>query len=441
MKSFFLNERVYVIMIGIIAFMILAAIFPLLYYPSIVALVAFIVTLIYDGYTVRKLSSQMNGTRVVTDKLSLGDVQHITYVLRNENEELVKIDLIDELPAQMQYRDKIATLSINGRDNRTIVHQIKPLTRGKYNFGCMYAFVSSAKLSLVSYKKLLGEDQMVAVYPSIIQMKKFALQIFSQTASFYGIRRVRTIGENDEFEHIRNYVIGDNIRSINWKATSRKGELLVNQYQDSRSQMVYSIIDKGRAMEMPFDGLSLLDYAINSSLVISNIVLQKYDKSGLITFSNTIDGMIKAESNLNQLEAISQALYKQVTAFKEPNYELLYFTIRKSISKRSILFLYTNFEDKYDLQRNLKYLRLINRQHLLIVISFINSEIELAANGTADTHEEIYVKNIAQSAMVEKEVIMKEIKNAGIQVILTRPEDLSIMVINKYLEIKAKRMK
>lgn len=421
--------------------MILASIFPLFYYISIAALLVFIVILVYDGIKVKKLSENLKGERIVTEKLSLGDEQHISYLINNDNSELVKIDLIDELPQQMQYRDKIATLSINGADNRKVVHQIKPVTRGEYNFGRLYAFVSSDKLSLISYKKLLCEDQKVAVYPSIIQMKKYALQIFSQTASFYGIRRVRTIGENDEFEHIRNYVIGDNIKAINWKATSRKGELLVNQYQDSRSQMVYSLIDKGRAMELPFNGLSLLDYAINSSLVISNIVLQKYDKAGLITFSNTIDGMIKAESNLNQLESISHALYKQVTAFKEPNYELLYYTIRKSISKRSILFLYTNFEDKYDLERNLQYLRLINRHHLLIVISFINSEIESAAIANAVAHEEIYTKTIAQSAMVEKEVIMKEIKNAGIQVILTKPEDLSVMVINKYLEIKAKRMK
>jgi uncharacterized protein (DUF58 family) len=441
MKPFFLTQRVYKGLVGIITLLVLSAVFSSLYYVSLVIFIIFVLILIYDGYTVKHLAMNVEGSRNVDEKLSLGDDQHIAYILLNKNDTRVEIEVIDELPEQMQQRDKIATLILEKNANRKLVHQIKPLLRGIYQFGSLYGFISTTNFSLVKYKKHLSADKSIKVYPSIIQMKKFALQIFSQTASFYGIRKVRTIGENDEFEHIRNYVVGDNMKAINWKATSRKGELLVNQYQDSRSQMVYSILDKGRAMEMPFEGLALLDYAINSCLVISNIVLQKYDKAGLITFSNTIDSMTKAEANLNQLEIISQALYSQQTAFKEPNFELLYFTIRKSISKRSILFLYTNFEDKYDLERNLHYLKLINRQHLLIVISFINSEIENTAYQEAADHSGIYIKTIAQSTIVEKEIIMKEIKNAGIQVILTKPEDLSIMVINKYLEIKAKRMK
>jgi uncharacterized protein (DUF58 family) len=349
--------------------------------------------------------------------------------------------LIDEVPVQFQYREKIGIVAVPPMDSKTVIHEIQPLSRGVYNFGHMYALISIPTLGLVKFRKTLDFPTETNVFPSVIQMKKYAMNAFDKTAHKLGIRKVRRIGENDEFEHIRNYSIGDNIKSINWKATSRRHELMVNQYQDTRSQMVYSIIDKGRSMEMPFGGLTLLDYAINSALVISNIVLQKYDKMGLITFSNTVDNVVAADTRSNQLETILQVLYAQETQFKESDFQLLYFTIRKKITKRSIFILFTNFEDRYDMERNLFYFKKINIYHLLIVVTFVNTEVERAALAIATNKSETYHKVISQSVIMDKEKIVKELTNAGIQVILTSPENLNISVINKYLEIKAKRMK
>lgn len=292
-------------------------------------------------------------------------------------------------------------------------------------------------------QKRVTEDceEEVSVYPSFIQMRKYELQVFSQTASLAGIRRVRQIGENDEFEHIRNYVQGDNIRSINWRATSRKGELMINQYENSKSQMVYTIVDKGRSMKMPFDGMTLLDYAINSSLVLSNIVLKKYDNIGLITFSDKIGAIIKASSQQKHLQKIAGHLYNQNTGFKESNFELLFHTLRSQISRRSILLFFTNFEQPTDLQRNLKYLKALNKKHLLVVILFKNTELESAKDMKTVKLKDIYYKTFVQRATIEKEKISDTLIANGIQTILTAPEDLSVNVVNKYLEIKAKRLK
>jgi len=155
-------------------------------------------------------------------------------------------------------------------------------------------------------------------------MKNMELQVFSKTATLAGIRKVREIGENDEFEQIRNYIVGDNVKSINWRATSRQGELMVNQYENSKSQQIFCIIDKGRSMKMPFDDLTLLDYAINTTLVTSNIILRKYDKIGLITFGNRIGHVINADAQSGQLQKITKALYDQQTDFQESNFEHSY---------------------------------------------------------------------------------------------------------------------
>src|SRR5690606_29643392 len=108
---------------------------------------------------------------------------------------------------------------------------------------------------------------------------------FNQNSLDYGIKKVRRLGHTMEFEQIKDYVLGDDLRTINWKATAKKNQLMVNQFQDEKSQPIYTIIDKGRVMEMPFSGLSLLDHAINSSLAISNVALKKHDKAGVFSFS------------------------------------------------------------------------------------------------------------------------------------------------------------
>ena len=272
-------------------------------------------------------------------------------------------------------------------------------------------------------------------------MRKYALQVFTQTATASGIRKIRQIGENDEFEQIKYYQQGDNVRSINWKATSRKNQLMVNQFQNTRSQMIYSVIDKGRSMKMPFDGLSLLDYAINSTLVISNIILKKYDKAGLITFSDKMGQLARAESTPKQLSFLAELLYNQSTDFKEANFELLFYTLQRQVRRRSVLLFFTNFEHMHDLDRNLPFLQALNRRHLMVVIFFTNTGLIHAGNQPVQSISDLYLSTFATKTLVEKEQIRNRLQLHGIQTILTKPEDLSVAVINKYLEIKAKRMK
>ena len=157
-----------------------------------------------------------------------------------------------------------------------------------------------------------------------------------------GNKRIRRIGQSMEFEQIKEYVGGDDIRTINWKATARKGSLMTNHYIDEKSQQVYCILDKGRLMKMPFNGLSLLDYAINSILLLQSVCLQKQDKVGLISFSKSIDTIIPAERKSGQSQLIMQALYKESTEFKEADFEMLYLQIRQRIKQRSLILMYSN---------------------------------------------------------------------------------------------------
>jgi uncharacterized protein (DUF58 family) len=216
---------------------------------------------------------------------------------------------------------------------------------------------------------------MVPNYPSFLQLRKYMLMAFSNKLLEYGLKKIRRIGHTMEFEQIKDYVPGDDIRNINWKATAKRNQLMVNQYQDERSQPIYSVIDKGRAMKMPFEGLSLLDYAINATLVISNVALKKQDKAGMFTFSRKVENKVIAERRPSQMNTILETLYNIRTNFAESDFSRLYTDIKRSITQRSLLLLYTNFETLDALHRQLPYLQAIAKNHLLVVIFFENTEL------------------------------------------------------------------
>ena len=381
----------------------------------------------------------LQGERTTPDKLSNGDENEIRIFLQSSYPFKISLRIFDELPHQFQKRDLEFNIILNSGEEKIIEYFLRPVKRGEYSFGSVNVLVQSP-LNLLSRRFSFSSDKMVPVYPSYLQMRKYELLAISQRLTETGIKKIRRIGQNQEFELIKDYVSGDDFRTVNWKTTARKSRLMVNQYQDERSQQVYSLIDKGRVMQMPFNGLSLLDYAINASLVISNIAIKKSDKAGLITFQDTIGNILPASRVNNQMATIQKVLYNQKTAFLETDYSTLYATIRRSVSQRSLLLLFTNFESVFSLQRQLPYLINLAKQHLLVVIFFENTELKSLIERKAENLKEVYHKALAERFSFEKKLIVKELQKVGIQSILTPPEKLTVNTINKYLELKARNL-
>ncbi|HTB52462.1 MAG TPA: DUF58 domain-containing protein [Ferruginibacter sp.] len=375
--------------------------------------------------------------RIMGERFSNGDENKIVLQITNTMPFDVRVEVIDELPAQLQKRDWIQKENFAPNQQKNIDYSIYPTERGEYYFGNIILYVKS-KVGLVMRRHTIVAETMVPVYPSFMQLRKYEL-LSNTTMLEYGNKRMRKIGHSMEFEQIKEYVSGDDIRTINWKASARKSSLMINNYTDEKSQQVYCIIDKGRLMKMPFANLSLLDYAINSTLVLSNVCLQKQDKVGLITFSNKIGTLLAADRKAVQRASILQLLYNQETAFLESDYEMLYMQLRNRIKQRSLLILFTNFESLSGLKRQLPYLRSIAKHHLLLVVFFENTELkQLSAVDAADL-EEVYVKAIAEKFAFEKRLIVKELLKHGILSVLTTPENLTVNAVNKYLELKARQ--
>ncbi|MGE8341290.1 hypothetical protein BSF41_42020 [Flavobacterium sp. ACN2] len=436
-KSLYLNNFFFYVLIGIIGLFICAFIFPNMYNAVWLLVLGLVTFLGLDILLLYLSRTGLEAERITPEKLSNGDLNPITINLKNHYTFPISVKIIDEIPFQFQIRDFKIKKTIKAATQKEIGYDLRPTERGEYHFGSLNIYVSSP-LRLISRRFSFDNNQMVPTYPSYIQLRKYDLIAFSNNLFQYGIKKIRRIGHTMEFEQIKEYVQGDDLRTLNWKATAKRNSLMVNQFQDEKSQSVYMAIDKGRVMQMPFDGLSLLDYAINSSLVLSNVILKKQDKAGLFSFSKKVENRVFAERRGSQMQKILETLYNVKTDFFESDYSRLYVDIKKNINQRSLIILYTNFETMDGLNRQLPYLKGIAKSHLLVVVFFQNTELNSIINKKTATIQEVYDKVIAEKFMFEKRLIVNELKKYGIHSVLTQPENLTLDAINKYLEIKSR---
>lgn len=438
-KSLFLNNRFFIVLGAIATLFVISFSVGFLFVISQILLVFFIVALLFDGLLIFNSHLKITCERTLPRILSLGNDNETAIRISNLSALTMDVSVINELPFQLQERDVRLDFRLMPHEEKVLNRSIRPTTRGEYDFGNVNVFIRSG-ISLLERRIIFDVGRKVPVYPSLMDVRKYELQAASYSLNAYGLKKLRRLGHSYEFEQVSPYTVGDDFQSINWKATSKQGELMVNKYTDERAQPVYAVIDKSRYMKMPFNGLSLLDYSINASLIILNTALKKSDKAGLLTFSDQLETFIKADNKRNQLNQILERLYRESETKIEANYELLYINILKRISGRSLLLFFTNFESTYALERVLPVLRKLNKIHLLVVVVFENSELESYYMQTAKTTQEIFNHAIANKFADQKRQVITTLRQYGVQLIYTRPEDLSISTLNKYLELKSRGM-
>lgn len=434
----YLSRRFYILLTANALIIGLGFAFPLLFTIGKGLLCAFLAILLTDAVLLY-YKKAVKATRECADRLSNGDDNKVVIKVESAYPFMIRTTVIDETPAIFQRRDVEYRLVVPTHAVRRLTYTLRPVRRGEYNFGKIRIFARTM-LGLVERRYTEDEDKNVKVYPSYLMLNHYELLAMSNNLTDMGIKRIRRVGNNTEFEQIKEYVKGDEYRSINWKASARRNQLMVNVYQEERSQQVYSVIDKGRVMQQAFNGMTLLDYSINASLVLSYVAIHREDKAGLITFSDALDTLLTPSRRPGQMQHILGALYNQRTNFSETDFSNLCVNVNKQISKRSLLVLYTNFSGMSALQRQLSYLKMLSRHHRLLVVFFEDSELNDFIKSDKRTTEDYYQHVIAEKFAYEKRLIVTKLQQHGILSLLTRPEALSIDVINKYLELKQRQM-
>ncbi len=377
--------------------------------------------------------------RVLNEHLSNGDLNPVQLRLSNLYPIPLQLEIIDELPEQFQKRDFLIHKDIPAQSKTVLQYQLRPTQRGEYDFGDVHVFAST-RIGVVCKRFTAMQEQTVKVYPSFIQLKKYALQAIPDLNTNTGNKILYRRGFSTEFDHIKEYNRGDDSRMINWKASARRNQLMVNSFMDEKSQQIYCLIDKGRLMKMPFDDLTLLDYAINAVLMFSYVAIQKNDKVGLLTFNEKVNDHLPASKSKKHFNTFLETLYKQQTQYLESDLEALYKYVNKKMVHRGLMMLFTNFETWSGFERQLPYFRALNQKHLLCIVFFENTEINKIHENRGDDIEDIYIKTIADKFLHEKKKIVTELRKIGILTIFSEPKKLTVQVVNKYLELKSKQI-
>ncbi len=410
--------------------------FPILFRLGQVILFILASLIVIESFILYGKSISINASRKLPPVLGLADETKVKLSIFYKGIMPLKATIIDELPFQFQKRNFLLEAFLENHRNE-MEYLIRPTDRGNHHFGKLQVLIEGP-LHLVKRRFTFDIENTVSVYPSIKQMHETELVAFTRVTSTSGNKRYKRIGQSYEFEQISPFVEGDDYRNINWKATGKKRELMVNQYQDERSQNLYCVISKGRAMKMAFRHMTYLDYAINSTLAISNIALKKYDNVGLITFSDKIGTALRAENRPGQIRKILDSLYFERERELEPDFELLFRSVNRLAKSRSLILLFTNFETKSMADRALPLLKKISRKHLLVVVLFQDTDLLALAEKEKQSVEEIYRNTLAKKQLTEREEIAIKIRRQGIETITCAPENLSTSVINKYLELKSR---
>ncbi len=437
LKSIYLNKRFFYLAGGLTFGFFLSYFLPFLFLTMKAGVALLGAMMLLDTWILYRSKNGFWGRRILAGRFSNGDYNTVRIEMENRYSFATSVEIIDEVPIQFQQRNLLFRLNIDARSDKMIEYLLRPTERGEYTFGILNIYVLSP-FQLIKRRYRFEEGKQIAVYPSYIQMKKYELMAISNRLNEIGIKKIRRLGHTTEFEQIKPYVKGDDYRTINWNATARSNQLMVNQFTDEKAQNVYSVIDKSRNMKMPFEGLMLLDYAINTALVISNIAIHKHDKAGLITFAEKIHQGLPADNKVTQMNVILETLYNQTTRFPESDYERLYIFIKRKITQRSLIMIYTNFESVSSMRRQLPFLRKIASNHLVVVIFFENTELKQLISSQPRNSEEVYMKAIGENFVSEKRQIVMELERNGVHAILTAPENLTVNALNKYLEIKAR---
>lgn len=432
----YLAHRFYFFLIAIILTLLVGFAVPPLFFIGRILVLLMLIAVLVD---IAMLWSRrgIHAYRTLSPRFSNGDDNPVSIRLESNYPFAVRVEVIDEVPFVFQRRDVLFKAAIRKQSDVTITYHLRPTERGVYGFGHVRVFVNTV-LGLVQRRFTCCAPQDVKVYPSYMMLRQYELLAMSNNLTEMGIKRIRRIGHNTDFEQIKDYVVGDDYRTINWRATARRHQLMVNVYQEERAQQVYQVVDKGRMMQQTFNGMTLLDYAINASLVLSYVAINKQDKAGLVSFSDKFETFIHASRQSGHMQTLQEALYAEHTEFAETDYSALLTGLSRHVSHRSLLVLYTSFTSMAALRRQLSYLRQLAMRHRLLVVFFEDEELRTFANTPARKTEDTYQRVIAEKFAYEQHLIVQTLRQYGIQALLTTPNNLSVDVINKYLEMKSR---
>lgn len=280
----------------------------------------------------------------------------------------------------------------------------------------------------------------VAVYPDLQQLSQYALLARTNRLSLLGVRRTRRVGQDHDFERLRDYTIDDNHKHIEWRATARRRKLTVRQYQASQSQRVIFLLDCGRMMTSESAGLSLLDHALNAALMLSYVALRQGDAVGILTFSDEIHEFVPPRGGMRQMNRLLHAAFDRFPRLVESRYDLAFRHLASHCRKRSLVVLVTHVLDEVNAAQLERYLKNLAGRHLPLGVLLRDHRLFEAVEEEYPAEDRLWRAAAAADILAWRHQVLRDLTSKGVLTLDVFPEQMTAPLVNRYLEIKARHL-
>jgi uncharacterized protein (DUF58 family) len=401
-----------------------------------ISLIAATVTCaLFDWLQLRRVMLEV--TRTCDDKLSLGTENLVRLSVRNSSYSGVRVAVRDEYPEEFAARGNVQSLRLLPRSEVDMVYYVTPSSRGDFTFGDVYMRVWGT-LGLAIRQISFPMKRKVKVYPNLLEMRRYDICQRHTYAVQPGRRVVRFRGKGTDFESLREYVPDDDFRTIDWKASARRGKLITRQYQEEKSQNVMIVLDCGRVMGPIIAGLTRLDHSINAGMMLAYIAAIKGDKVGLTAFADDIIAYSPPRQGKSQTLNLLRLTYNLANASGDSNYYRAIPYLSRKWTRRSLIVFFTDLISPESSKPLISQIATLAKKHLCLCVAMSDPAIASSARGeNLEKPEDAFIAAAARQVLHDRQMAKAMLSRAGIIVLDVPPERFTSSVVEKYLEIKA----
>jgi len=376
-------------------------------------------------------AAQLQVKREEEYKLSHQAKNRIGFTIYNPSSYLVNVEARDTVSDRhFKITDTDLKHGIAPDEEKAFSYYVIPSKRGAFTFPQIHLRMRGIFGLIIKYH-IFELPMEFKVYPKLQDLQRFRIMTQKNRLLPQGDKAIKIFGTGTEFESLRTYVEGDDYRKINWPVSAREMKLIVNDYQSEKNQPVFMMIDSGRPMSYSVKGYKKLDYAINASLILSDIVNQKGDQSGLIVFDKEVQNLIMPSKGEGHRNMLMEALYHIEETRDTSNYGEAFRSLCRRQKRRSLVFIFTDFETYEEAEELCVHMNYLKRRHTPIVVFMKNEGLE-ALTQDKDT----YVKEVAENFAQERRQLFRRLRSMGIATVETVAESFSVTAVNQYLRIR-----
>ncbi|MFW5940221.1 MAG: DUF58 domain-containing protein [Chloroflexota bacterium] len=380
-------------------------------------------------------ASKFEVQRIHDTRLSLGADNRIDIHIRNRHARPVAIQVRDEAPDEFHISRRILYGQLAGGDIWQECYYVHPLRRGDYRFGNIN-LRWRGPLELTVRRGHIEASEAVKVYPNLLDVRRYDLMLRQNRLQEIGLRHTRLPGQGTEFERLREYRPDDEYRRINWKATARRHRPITIEYQTERSQNIMAVLDTGRMMQSPIADIAKLDYAVNAVLLLAYVATGMGDKVGMMTFADEVEQYLRPRQGRGQFYRMLEQLYAVETRPVEPDYRqgLGYLALKQR--RRALIVIFTDISSGASVQSLLEHTRLLARDNLPLVVTISDPDVHHLARQIPTNSMDVYRRAAAQQLLQERSSTLETLQRHGAPTLDVPATQLSIGVVNRYLQLK-----